>query len=319
MKSRPPMWSTILVVVLSAGVVLAAQEDPPPAGPKPAEPSAEVATAYPGLVSGILTHARLADLPPGVLLRSGDVTIAREEIDTAIQEAPARIREQLTKNSLFLLENLATSKVLLATAREAVSKENPDAARLSDNEVVRAWFDKALAGIEVSDAEVRAFYDQNKSMFGGAALDMVRSSIRQYLLQQKRQETVSKLIQGVGRNRTIAVAAAWVKEQVPLARDNPVDKARQSGKPTMVDFGRDGCGPCDMMAPIMEMLKMKYEGKANVLFVHTGEEEILAMRYGIAAIPTQIFFDKEGREVFRHTGFFSQEEIEKKLAEVGVK
>lgn len=41
------------------------------------------------------------------------------------------------------------------------------------------------------------------------------------------------------------------------------------------------------------------------------------MRYGIDAIPTQIFFDKEGKEVFRHTGFFPQEQIEKKLSELG--
>jgi len=309
----------MLAVSLFAGLATAEDEVPSPPAAKTAEPAAEVAAAYPDLTSGILTHARLAKLPPGVLLRSGDVTVTLEELDKAIRESPERVREQLEKNSIFLLEHLATSKVLLVTAREAVSKENPAVARLSDNEVVRAWFDKALAGLEVPDADVSAFYDQNKSMFGGASLDVVRSSIRQHLLQQKQQAAVSKLIQGLGEHRTIEVAAAWVKEQAPLARDNPVDKARGSGKPTMVDFGRDGCAPCEMMAPILETLKKKYDGKANVLFVHTGEEEILSMRYGIQAIPVQVFFDKDGEEVFRNTGFFPQEQIEKKLAEMGVK
>ena len=319
MRNHASMWFGIVAVALLAGVAAAGNKGPSPNAPKTGEMPAEVAAVYPGLTSGILTHARLSDLPQGVLLRSGNVTVILEELDKSIQEAPERVREQLKKNSLFLLEHLAKSKVLLATAREAASKENPDAARLSDNEVVRAWFDKVLAGLEAPDTEVSAFYDQNKSMFGGASLDIVGSSIRQYLLQQKQQEAVSKLIQGLGRNRTIEVAAAWVKEQVPLARDNPVDRARGSGKPTMVDFGRDGCGPCDMMAPILETLKKKYEGKANVFFVHTGEEEILAMRYGIEAIPVQVFFDKDGKEVFRHTGFFPQDEIEKKLLEAGVK
>jgi thioredoxin 1 len=45
----------------------------------------------------------------------------------------------------------------------------------------------------------------------------------------------------------------------------------------------------------------------------------LAARYGIQSIPVQIFFDKDGKEVFRHVGVFPQEEIEKKLAEMGVK
>ena len=74
----------------------------------------------------------------------------------------------------------------------------------------------------------------------------------------------------------------------------------------------------DMMAPILKDLGKKYEGRANVLFVHVREEQMLATRYGIQSIPVQMFFDKDGKEVFRHTGFFPQEEIEKKLKEIGI-
>ena len=74
-----------------------------------------------------------------------------------------------------------------------------------------------------------------------------------------------------------------------------------------------------MLAPILVTLKKKYEGKANVIFISVREEQALAARYGIRLIPVQIFFDKDGKEVFRHTGFWPQEELEKKLAEMGVK
>jgi len=74
-----------------------------------------------------------------------------------------------------------------------------------------------------------------------------------------------------------------------------------------------------MLAPILETLKEEYEGKAKVIFISVREEQILAARYGIRSIPVQIFFDKDGREVFRHTGFWPQEELEKKLADMGVK
>jgi thioredoxin 1 len=100
--------------------------------------------------------------------------------------------------------------------------------------------------------------------------------------------------------------------------DNPVDKARRSGKPTLVDFGATGCGPCDMMTPILASLTKKYAGKLNVLFVHVGEEQILGARYGVRTIPVQVFFDKEGKEVFRHEGFFPQAEIERKLTDMGI-
>jgi thioredoxin 1 len=106
----------------------------------------------------------------------------------------------------------------------------------------------------------------------------------------------------------------WVKKESLQARDNPVDQARLSGRPSLVDFGATGCGPCDRMTPILDKLKRKYSGKLNVLFIHVHEEKILSIRYGIRSIPIQIFFDKTGKEVYRHIGFFPEAEIEKKLA-----
>lgn len=96
----------------------------------------------------------------------------------------------------------------------------------------------------------------------------------------------------------------WVKTQSNLAMDNPVDKARRSKKPTMAEFGATGCVPCDMMQPILDKLRKTYPGKLNVIFVHVGEDQVLAARYGIQSIPVQVFFDAAGKEVFRHVGFF---------------
>ncbi len=87
----------------------------------------------------------------------------------------------------------------------------------------------------------------------------------------------------------------------------------------MVDFGSTGCTPCEMMAPILKTLQGKYAGKANVVFVHVGEEQVLAARYGIRTIPLQVFFDKDGKEAYRHTGFFPQDKIEEKLGQLGAK
>ena len=113
-------------------------------------------------------------------------------------------------------------------------------------------------------------------------------------------------VRTLGQRISIEVSASWTKEQAALAKDNPVDKARSSGKPSLVDFGSTGCRPCDMLAPILETLKTKYAGKVNVLFIHVGQEQILAARYGIQTIPMQFFYDKDGKEVFRHVGFWPQ-------------
>jgi thioredoxin 1 len=98
------------------------------------------------------------------------------------------------------------------------------------------------------------------------------------------------------------------------AADVPV-----KGMVTMVDLGAKKCIPCKMMAPILEKLEKVYAGKAAVVFLDVWEDPKPAQRFGIRGIPTQIFFDKEGREVFRHLGFLSEEEIVRRLKEMGVK
>jgi thioredoxin 1 len=91
------------------------------------------------------------------------------------------------------------------------------------------------------------------------------------------------------------------------------------GMVTMVDLGAKKCVPCKMMAPIMEKVEKDYQGKALIHFYDVWENREPAMRFGIKAIPTQIFFDKDAKEVYRHEGFMSEEAIVSQLTKMGVK
>jgi thioredoxin 1 len=91
------------------------------------------------------------------------------------------------------------------------------------------------------------------------------------------------------------------------------------GMVTMVDLGAKKCIPCKMMAPILEKLEKAYSGRAAVVFLDVWEDPAPAKRFGIRTIPTQIFFDKDRKEVYRHEGFLSEEEIVRRLKEMGVK
>jgi len=91
------------------------------------------------------------------------------------------------------------------------------------------------------------------------------------------------------------------------------------GMVTMVDLGAKSCIPCKMMAPIMEKLEKDYKGRAAILFIDVWKEPDQAKRFDIRTIPTQIFYDKEGKEVLRHTGFMSEEAIVTQLNKMGVK
>lgn len=91
------------------------------------------------------------------------------------------------------------------------------------------------------------------------------------------------------------------------------------GKVNLVDLGAGSCIPCKMMAPILEELKREYAGRAEVHFVDVRYDRPAIERFAVRGIPTQIFFDSEGREVYRHLGFMDKEGLEKVLARLGVK
>ena len=88
--------------------------------------------------------------------------------------------------------------------------------------------------------------------------------------------------------------------------------------PRLVDLGADKCTPCKMMAPILERLKNEYAGIFEVEFIDVWENIKAGEQYGIRMIPTQIFYDAAGKELFRHEGFFGREEILAKWNEYGV-
>ncbi len=90
------------------------------------------------------------------------------------------------------------------------------------------------------------------------------------------------------------------------------------GMVTMVDLGADACIPCKMMAPIITKLEKTYRGKAAIVFIDVWKNKDQAKRFGIRAIPTQIFFDGKGKEIYRHTGFMSEADIVSQLKGMGI-
>jgi len=87
---------------------------------------------------------------------------------------------------------------------------------------------------------------------------------------------------------------------------------------TMIDLGAKKCIPCKMMAPIIKKLKKIYEVKAAIIFIDVWENREQAKRFGVRAVPTQIFFDPDGKEVHRHVGFMGEKEIVAQLKKMGV-
>jgi thioredoxin 1 len=90
------------------------------------------------------------------------------------------------------------------------------------------------------------------------------------------------------------------------------------GEITMIDLGAKKCIPCKMMAPILVKLEKVYNGKANIIFIDVWENQQPAKRFKIRAIPTQIFFNAKGEEVYRHVGFLDEKSIVEQMTKMGV-
>ena len=107
-------------------------------------------------------------------------------------------------------------------------------------------------------------------------------------------------------------------DEPSASHPQPAGAVPVKGMVTMVDLGADSCIPCKMMAPIIEKLEKAYRGKAAIVFIDVWKDKEPAKQFGIRAIPTQIFFDKEGKEVYRHTGFMGEAAIVEQLKRMGV-
>lgn len=99
--------------------------------------------------------------------------------------------------------------------------------------------------------------------------------------------------------------------------------ATQPMKPlvTFVELGSVKCIPCRQMQPVMKAIEEKYKEQVKVVFydVWKAEQYEYAEKFGIKVIPTQVFLDKDGKEFFRHEGFYPEAEIDKLLQKRGLK
>ncbi len=91
-------------------------------------------------------------------------------------------------------------------------------------------------------------------------------------------------------------------------------------KVTFVELGSVRCIPCKMMQPIMKEIEEEYGAEVDVVFhdVWTADGEPYGREYGIRVIPTQVFLDADGKEFFRHEGYYPKEEIVQLLKSRGV-
>jgi thioredoxin 1 len=117
----------------------------------------------------------------------------------------------------------------------------------------------------------------------------------------------------------LAIAARDGRDGATTPQGGSASPARTPAPiPRLVDLGAGKCIPCKAMAPILEQLRADYTGRLEVTFIDVWQQPTEARAYGIQMIPTQIFYGADGRELARHEGFISREEILARWKALGV-
>jgi thioredoxin 1 len=116
----------------------------------------------------------------------------------------------------------------------------------------------------------------------------------------------------------VFLIALWLSGIVLLAAPPAQSQIQAPPKPrpTILAFGREYCPMCEYMAKTLDQLKAKYGDQIEVRLLHYDPDAKLFEQYKVVFVPTEVFLDASGKEVYRRTGIFTIYELEKKLKEL---
>jgi len=261
-----------------------------------------------------------------ILATVNGTPITSEELDRELETLPSQYWDVFHEDKEEFLNQLITKEILLQEAeRQGLENEKEVQEKIEKDKehrkeiLIQELIQSITKGVQVSPEEIRKLYEELKKEIPDKPFQEVKGQLKVYLLQQKTKEELEAWVEGLKSKAKITRNGEWIKAQRMARTKNPLDDALKKDKPVLADFGRGVCIPCKQMKPVLEELAIEYEGKVSTLIIEIDEYPALTRRHHIRLIPTQIFFDAEGNEVYRHEGFMSKEAIKEKLKQIGVK
>ncbi len=264
-----------------------------------------------------------------VLAHVNGESITVEQFNNELKKVESPLKEMLSEEPQQLLEGIIMHRVLLQEAkREGLTppmktyKDTDKEARSPEEAMITELIKKKFSTPPtVTKEEIKAFYPMVKEQLGGKSLEELSPVIEKLIQQYKHEESLKQYF------TELRTAAKVEIDQIRLQKiaskppesnsEEELKKALSSGKPLLVDFGANSCLPCRQLRPILKELSKELAGKAGVLVIDVYKYQHLAREYKIVALPTLVFFDSQGKEVFRHFGIMTKEQIVAKLKEIG--
>ena len=258
--------------------------------------------------------------------------ITLEQFNNELAKVDNPLREMFREDPGQFLEGMVVRILMLQAAKkEGLSapiktykdKEVPKDAMSPEDSLIAELVKKRFSTpVTITQDEIKAFYAMYKDQLEGKPIAQVAPAIEQILQEAKQRQEFEKFVKGLRDSAKVEVNQERLKKIAakPPESDTEEDfkKAIMSGKPVLVDFGANSCVPCRQMRPILKEVSKEYSEKARVLVIDVYKFQDLARQYQVQLIPTLVFFDSKGKEVFRHLGAWEKESIVTKLKEIGM-
>jgi thioredoxin 1 len=258
-----------------------------------------------------------------VLAIINDRKITVAQFDRELNKIPAPFQEVFREEPKQYLEQVITKEVVLQEAQRLGVKADPAAKGEDvDLSIMQNLLKKeVLDKIQVDPKEVAEVYKQHKEQMGKKSLTEVTPMIEEAIRELKGKEKVEEYVASLKNKAKIEVDESRLKDITlappPTNTKEEFNQAMKGGKPVLVDFGANSCMPCRQLRPILKEIEKEHAEKARILVIDVYNYQDLAREYRVQLIPTLIFFDNKGKEMYRHVGAWDKDSIVEKLKEAG--
>jgi thioredoxin 1 len=255
------------------------------------------------------------------MINERKITVA--QFDRELGKIPAPFQEVFREEPKQYLDQVITKEVVLQEAQRLGVKADPAAKGEDvDLSIMQNLLKKeVLDKIQVDPEEVAEVYKQHKDQMGKKSLAEVTPMIEEAIRELKGKEKAEEYLASLKNKTKIEIDESLLKDVTalppPTNTKEQFQHAMKSGKPVLVDFGANSCMPCRQLRPILKEIEKEYGEKAKILVVDVYKYQDLARQYRVQLIPTLIFFDKTGKEMYRHVGAWDKDSIVGKLKEAG--
>jgi thioredoxin 1 len=275
------------------------------------------------LLAGAVSYVVFGGKDSGKALASvngEEITVDRflQEVEKVQEPTRGMFKEDPAK----FLDMMIMKALLLQEIRKQGSQ--PGKEEKGEETAIQEFLQKKFSSPPaVSREEIGAFYETYKGRMEGKTLEQMAPMIEQVIQQQKQEEEYMRFLQEIRERAAVEINQERLKAMAAKPADatnteEDFSKALKNGRPVLVDFGSNTCIPCRQLRPILQEIRKEYSGKLEVLVIDVYKHQDLAREYRIQAIPTVIFFDLNGKEVFRQQGFMPKAAILEQLRKVGV-